>query len=159
MSAPFRELALRPFLPSDTPVLAAIFAASVEQLTADDYDVGQQAAWASLAADEGALAERLGSQLTLVATVDGDPVGFASLRAKDHIDMLYVHPAVARRGVASARGAAALTVDASDTAKPFFDRRGYTAQQRNAIAIGNEWLGNVSMQKKLPTAHREGLVQ
>jgi putative acetyltransferase len=170
MSAPFRELGLRPFLPVDTPILAAIFAASIEQLTADDYDAGQQAAWAALADDEPALAERLSRQLTLVATVDGEPVGFASLRGKDHIDMLYVHPAVARRGVAtslvdaleklaSARGAAELTVDASDSAKAFFDRRGYTAQQRNAIAIGNEWLGNVSMLKKLPTAHPEGLVQ
>jgi putative acetyltransferase len=170
MSAPFRELALRPFLPADTPILATIFAASIEQLTADDYDAGQQAAWAALADDEPALAERLSRQLTLVATVDGEPVGFASLRGKDHIDMLYVHPAVARRGVAtslvdaleklaSARGAAELTVDASDTAKAFFDRRGYTAQQRNAIAIGNEWLGNVSMLKKLPTAHPKGLVQ
>jgi putative acetyltransferase len=61
--------------------------------------------------------------------------------------------------LASARGAAALTVDASDTAKPFFDRRGYVAQQRNAIAVGSEWLGNVSMQKKLPAARPEGLVQ
>jgi putative acetyltransferase len=163
MSTPLRELALRPFLPADTPVLAAIFAASVELLTADDYDVGQQGAWAAVADDEEALAARFGSQLTLVATVDGEPVGFASLRGNDHIDMLYVHPAMARRGVATslvdaleklagARGAAALTVDASDTAKPFFDARGYQAQQRNAIAIGGEWLGNVSMQKQLTAA-------
>jgi putative acetyltransferase len=170
MTAPFRELALRPFLPADTPVLAAIFAASVEQLTADDYDIGQQAAWAALAEDESGLAVRLGGQLTLVATVNGEPVGFASLAGTDHIDMLYVHPAVARRGVAtslvdaleklaSARGATSLTVDASDTAKPFFDRRGYTAKHRNAIAVGSEWLGNVSMQKQLPPRQREGLVQ
>jgi putative acetyltransferase len=163
MTTPLRELALRPFLPADTPVLAAIFAASVELLTADDYDVGQQGAWAALADDEEALAARFGSQLTLVATVDGQPVGFASLRGNDHIDMLYVHPAVARRGVATslvdaleklagARGAAALTVDASDTAKPFFDARGYQAKHRNAIAVGGEWLGNVSMRKQLAAA-------
>jgi putative acetyltransferase len=160
MNSPLREVALRPFLPADTPLLAAIFAASVEHLTADDYDAGQQGAWAALADDEAALAARLGGQLTLVATVNGEPVGFASLRGNDHIDMLYVHPAVARRGVATslvdaleklagARGAAALTVDTSDTAKPFFDQRGYKAKHRNAVAIGGEWLGNVSMQKLL----------
>ena len=160
MSAPFRELALRPFLPSDTPVLAAIFAASVEQLTADDYDVGQQAAWASLAADEGALAERLGSQLTLVATVDGDPVGFASLRGKDHIDMLYVHPAATGQGVgtmlidalerlAGSRGAARLTADVSDSAQEFFKRLGFAAKQRNSVPLGNEWLANTTMEKRL----------
>ena len=36
MSKPFRSLALRPFLPKDTPLLTSIFAASVEQLTGDD---------------------------------------------------------------------------------------------------------------------------
>jgi putative acetyltransferase len=170
MSAPFRKLALRPLLPADLPLLAAIFAASIEQLTDDDYDPGQQAAWAGTADDEEAFAKRLGSQLTLVATMDGAPVGFASLRNNEHIDMLYVHPAVARQGVASslvdaleklarARGTMTMTVDASDTAKPFFDRHGYTAQQRNAIAVGNEWLGNVSMRKALPAAQPEGQVQ
>jgi putative acetyltransferase len=170
MSAPFRRLALRPFLPADTPLLAAIFEASIEQLTADEYDPGQQAAWAATAEDEDAFAQRLSGQLTLVATMDGAPVAFASLRGNDHIDMLYVHPAVARQGVATslvdaleklarARGAAKLTVDASDTAKPFFDKRGYSAQHRNAVAVGNEWLGNVSMQKQLPAAQRESNVQ
>jgi putative acetyltransferase len=170
MSAPFRRLALRPFLPTDAPLLAAIFAASVERLTGDDYDAGQQAAWASLANDEAAFAARLAGQLTLIATMDGAPVAFASLRGNDHIDMLYVHPAVARQGVATslvdaleklarARGAAKLTVDASDTAKPFFDKLGYAAQQRNAVAVGNEWLGNVSMQKQLPAAQSESRVQ
>jgi putative acetyltransferase len=170
MSAPFRRLALRPFLPADAPLLAAIFEASIEQLTTDEYDPGQQAAWAATAEDGDAFAERLAGQLTLVATMDGAPVAFASLRGNDHIDMLYVHPAVARQGVATslvdaleklarARGAAKLTVDASDTAKPFFDKRGYAAQHRNAVAVGNEWLGNVSMQKQLPATQPESNVQ
>jgi putative acetyltransferase len=170
MRAPFRRLALRPFLPADAPLLAAIFEASIEQLTADEYDPGQQAAWAATAEDADAFAGRLAGQLTLVATMDGAPVAFASLRGNDHIDMLYVHPAVVRQGVATsliealeklacARGAAKLTVDASDTAKPFFDKRGYAAQHRNAVAVGNEWLGNVSMQKQLPATQPESNVQ
>ena len=53
-----------------------------------------------------AFAERLAGALTLVATMQGAPVGFASLAGADEIDMLYVHPAAARQGVA------ALLVDA-----------------------------------------------
>ena len=45
--------ALRPFLPADMPVLAAIFAASIEELTGDDYSEAQQEAWAATAEDEG----------------------------------------------------------------------------------------------------------
>jgi putative acetyltransferase len=51
--------ALRPFLAEDTPVLAAIFAASVEELTGDDYSEAQQQAWASAVDDEEEFGKRL----------------------------------------------------------------------------------------------------
>ena len=93
--------ALRPFLSEDTPVLAAIFAASVEELTGDDYSEAQQEAWASAVDDEEKFGKRLASELTLVATLEGSPVGFASLKGKDHIDLLYVHPGAVGQGVAT----------------------------------------------------------
>ena len=37
--------ALRPFLPADTPLLADIFRASIEELTGEDYSHQQQEAW------------------------------------------------------------------------------------------------------------------
>ena len=152
--------ALRPFLPADTPVLAAIFAAAVEELTGDDYSEAQQEAWAAIAEDEDAFGKKLASELTLIATVQSAPVGFASLRGKDHIDMLYVHPGAAGQGVASmlldaleklagSRGAEKLTVDASDNAQTFFAKRGYVAKQRNSVTVNGEWLANTTMQKTL----------
>src|SRR3984893_16757439 len=93
--------ALRPFLTADTPVLAAIFTAAIEQLTGDDYSEAQQQAWASAAADEEQFGKRLASELTLLATLQNSPVGFAALKGADHIDMLYVHPGVAGQGVGS----------------------------------------------------------
>src|SRR5262249_55797718 len=91
--------ALRPFLPADTPILAAIFAASVQELTGDDYSEAQQEAWAAVADDEQNFGKKLAGELTLIATLQNSPVGFASLKGNDHIDMLYVHPSVARQGV------------------------------------------------------------
>ena len=154
------KLAVRPFLAEDTPVLAAIFRASIEELTEDDYNPAQQDAWASAADDEELFGERLAGQLSIIATLDGSPVGFISLKDGTSIDLLYVHPAVARQGVggmlcdaierlAGARGAAALTVEASDTAQEFFKKRGFTAEQRNTVMVGAEWLSNTSMKKKL----------
>src|SRR6202158_6192369 len=93
--------ALRPFLAADTPILAAIFVAAVEGLTGDDYNEAQQQAWASAADDEEQFGKRLGSELTLIATLRNSPVGFASLKGADHIDMLYVHPSAVGQGVAS----------------------------------------------------------
>ena len=65
--------ALRPFLGEDTPVLAAIFGASIEELTGEDYSPAQQDAWASAADDEEQFAKRLGSGLTLVMIGPGLP--------------------------------------------------------------------------------------
>jgi len=155
--------ALRPFLGEDTPVLAAIFAASIEELTGEDYSQAQQDAWASAADDEEQFGKRLSSGLTLVATLQNSPVGFASLRGPDHIDMLYVHPGAAGQGVASmliealeklagGRGAKTLTVDASDNAEGFFAKRGYVGKQRNTVTVHGEWLANTTMQKTLAEA-------
>src|SRR3954452_4774418 len=152
--------ALRPFLADDTPVLAAIFVAAIEELTGDDYSTAQQEAWAAAADDEEALGAKLAGELTLIATLQNSPVGFASLRGQDHIDMLYVHPSAAGQGVASmlcdaleklagGRGAKSLTVDASDTAQPFFEKRGYVATQRNTVTVNGEWLANTTMRQTL----------
>ena len=157
--------ALRPFLPADTALLREIFRDSSEELTADDYTEAQQEAWASAADDVAAFGKKLGSQLTLVATMEGSPVGFASLANGDRIDMLYVHPAVAGQRVAAmlidaleklagSRGAGKLNVDASDSARGFFEKRGYVAQQRNSISVGDEWLANTTLSKQL-AAKRE----
>jgi putative acetyltransferase len=40
-------------------------------------------------------------------------------------------------------------VDASDTARGFFERRGYEPQRRNTVPRGDEWLGTTTMEKRL----------
>jgi len=157
---------LRPFLPGDTPLLAEIFRASVEELTADDYSQAQQAEWIARVDDEAAFGRKLAANLTLVATVAGAPVGFISLKGTESIDQLYVHPAAARQGIATllsdaleklaqARGARMLTVDASDSARDFYEKRGFKAQQRKTIQLGDEWLGHTTMRKTFAEAERK----
>jgi putative acetyltransferase len=163
----FPKAALRPYLPQDTELLAQIFRDSIAELTGEDYSEMQQEAWIAAADDEAAFGERLAAQLTLVATVAGSPVGFISVKGKDHIDMLYVHPSMALCGVATlltdaveklthARGATHLTVDASDTAEPFFKKRGFVAQRRQTVPCGDEWLGNTFMEKRFEVQAQQG---
>ena len=159
--------ALRPFLAADTPILAAIFVAAIEELTGEDYNEAQQQAWASAVDNEEQFGKRLASELTLIATLQNSPVGFASLKGADHIDMLYVHPSAAGQGVASmlcealeklagGRGAKSLNVDASDNAEGFFLKRGYVGLQRNTVTINGEWLANTTMRKTLAGATSPG---
>ena len=153
-------IGLRPYLPTDAETLAALFVASIEQVACEDYDIDQVAAWSSKADDEAVFGARLAGQLTLVATMEGETVGFASLKGVDTIDMLFVDPDALGQGVAktlidaleklaSARGAAKINVDASDTAEPFFAARGYRPQQRNTVEIEGVWLANTTMVKPL----------
>jgi putative acetyltransferase len=151
-------VSLRPFLASDAARCAEMFRASVEELASEDYSADQCAAWAALAGDAG-LAKRLADQLTLIALLDGGPAGFASLKGADEIEMIYVDPAFARRGVgtalldalvrlAAARGAQNLTSDVSDTARPLFERLGFKAERRNLVQLDDQWLANTTMVKR-----------
>jgi putative acetyltransferase len=153
-------VALRPYLPADTERCAEIFRASVEELASEDYSDDQRAAWAAAADDRAAFAARLAKGLTLIALIDGETAGFASLRGADVLDLIYVDPRFARRGVgaaliealaklAAARGAERLTSDVSDTARPLFERHGFAAQRRNLVQLDDQWLANTTMTKRL----------
>ena len=167
---PQQKLAMRPMLPTDVPLLADIFRASIEQLAADDYSEAQQEAWMAAADDEEEFGARLAAELTLVATHAGAAIAFAALADNARIDMLYVHPAAAGQGaaamlcdalekLAAARGTTELTVDASDSARGFFERRGFTAKTRNTVALGGEWLANTTMTKPLAAPAPRGSLQ
>jgi putative acetyltransferase len=154
------RLALRPYLAADALLLAEVFRVSIEELTQDDYTDAQRGVWAAAADDEAAFGARLAQELTLVATLGGSVVGFVSLEGADRIGLLHVHPAVAGQGIgamlsdaverlAASRGTPRLTVDASDSARGFFERRGYVAQRRNTVSCGDEWLANTTMEKPL----------
>ena len=154
------EYPLRPFLPADTMALRELFAQSIEELTQEDYDEDQRAAWAAAAEDAAEFAKRLGAATTLVIHAEGEHLGFASLKDNKLLDMLYVHPYYAGQGVgtalcealekiAAARGADAITVEASETAVLFFEARGYVPVRRNSVPVEDLWLTNTTMKKEL----------
>jgi putative acetyltransferase len=154
-------------LPADVPLLAEIFRASIEELCAEDYTEAQQEAWASAADDEQRFGARLAAALTLVATLGGEVIGFASLADNTRIDMLYVHPAATGLGagaalcqalerLAAGRGTSELSVDASEAARDFFARRGFIAETRNTVALAGEWLATTTMVKWLEPAGAKG---
>ena len=163
------EIALRPYLPADGSRCAAIFRDAIEFSAADDYDDDQRAAWAARADDEAAFGKRLAGRLTIVATLEGFVVAFATLEGAETLDMLYVDPAAGRRGVggalidalsklAQARGAKRLTANASDVSKPLFERMKFVAERRSLVQLDDQWLGHTTMTRTFaaqsaPTQH------
>ena len=94
----------------------------------------------------------------LIATPDPDPDAVANqlLRAGDvRAAEWLVKSGYRARFAFSWRTAverfeiAELTTQASDTARDFFAKKGYVAQQRNTRSQGGEWLVNTTMEKTL----------
>lgn len=156
---------MRPFLPADTERLQDLVAQSIELLTTEEYDEQERFAWMSRVADAQAFANRLSRNVTILVEADGEILGFGSLRETEEktrreVDLLYVHPYAAGQGVGSAlldaleriaqaRGAETMTVESSDTAHDFFERRGYQGVRRNTVPIDDVWLTNTTMTKPL----------
>lgn len=153
-------ISLRPMLPDDGPVLADLFREAIHEIGSEDYDEAQCEAWASEADDEAAFAARLAKMLTLVALRDGEIAGFAALERNTTIEMLYVSPEHAGEGVATAlvdaleklaaaRGTAMIEAQASDTAVPLFQKRGFEPRQRSTIMRAGQWLAITTLTKRL----------
>jgi len=154
------NMLVRPFDPVDTTSLRELFAQSIEYLTTDDYNDDQRLAWVSRAEDWDEFDERLKSGDTFVIEIDTERAGFTLFKNGNEIDMLFVHPYFVRSGVgtkllksveqlARARGCEEITVDASDTAREFFEKHGFVATERHLIEIDGQWLSNTTMTKTL----------
>lgn len=141
---------------ADLPAVLDLFRASVHTLCRADYTPAQLSAWAPEDLDEAPWARRLQCQTFLLAEEDGALLGFASLE-EDYLDLLYVHPRHAHRGVGTVLCDALerqctgrrITVHASLTARPFFAHRGYRTVEPHQVERRGVVLTNYLMEKEL----------
>ena len=140
---------------------------AIEELTGDDYSEAQQEAWVQAAGDDVAFGKKLAGQLTLIATIQSSPVGFASLKGADHIDMLYrpsERGGAGRRDLAGRRaGKTGGRARGEDPDRRCQRHRGAIiqearlfAKQRNTVTLNGEWLANTTMQKTLADSAAPG---
>lgn len=141
---------------ADLPAVLDLFRTSVHTLCRGDYSPAQLSAWAPEALDEAPWARWLRCQTFLLAEEDGDLLGFASLEG-DYLDLLYVHPRHAHRGIGTVLCDAlerqctgrCITVHASLTARPFFAHRGYRTVEPHQVERRGVVLTNYLMEKEL----------
>lgn len=152
---------IRPYLPADASGTLAVFQRAVRETASAHYDARQIAVWAPDDIDLAEWGRRRAAVSTRVAEIDGRIVGFTDLDDAGHVDMLFVHPSLGRRGVASAlfetvladarrAGLAALTVEASLTARAFFEQNGFALVARQEVDRGGVRLTNFCMRRALP---------
>ena len=151
-------LAIRPYRASDLDGVIAIFLRAIREVASRDYDQAQIDAWAQV--DRDAWAPRRLSRPTWVVAVGEALAGFADLEPNGHLDMMFVHPGHQRRGVATAllaaveaaareQGLTRLSTEASITAHPFFEARGFSVITPQLVEKRGQVLRNFRMAKTL----------
>jgi putative acetyltransferase len=129
------DVQLREATWQDLPEMLAIFRETIWHVNRAHYSEAQLGVWASAAEHGERWLQKLNQQFVLLAVKDGRVLGFGSLR-QDYIDLLYVHKDHQGQGIAGmiydvlearARdaGMQALATDASISAKPFFEKKGF----------------------------------
>lgn len=146
---------IRAYKPEDCSSLAALFYDTVHSVNAKDYSEEQLQAWADGTADLQAWNHSFLQSFTVVAEQDGLITGFGNIHQTGYLDMLYVHKNHQRQGVAAAiceelenaASAQEITVHASITARPFFEKRGYRVVKKQQAERKGIQLTNYVMKK------------
>lgn len=147
---------LREYQPSDCAQMAELFYQTVHSVNAKDYTQEQLDAWATGEVDLQAWDSSFRAHRTIVATENGEIVGFGDMDGSGYLNRLYVHKDYQRQGVASAicdelecfAAGKTITTHASITAKSFFQHRGYRVVRQQEVIRRGVAFTNFVMEKQ-----------
>lgn len=152
----------RHFALDDAARLGEIFYRSVRHGALRAYSRSQVEAWAPFPPPADLYERKSRDGRVIWVTVDaGDrPIAYGDLEPNGHIDHLFCMPEMIGRGAASMLydrleeqaqtwGLERLFVEASELARPFFERKGYSTLERNDFILRGALLHNYRMEKQL----------
>lgn len=150
------QVRLRPYRESDAGELLELFRRTVREVNSRDYSPRQIEAWASDEVTESAWAKRFADRFTVVAEMDGHPVGFAELEPDGHIDRFFVASNSQGKGIggmlmaaivkeARHRGLESLRLESSITAKAFFERQQFRTVCSQSVTLRGAVFTNFRM--------------
>ena len=155
---------IREFAEGDAPALSALCRASILELGSLKYSPEQILAWHDRAPSPADYLKWIAGGARIFVSQDqaGEIAAYALLEPDGHIDRLFCHPDHARHGHARAllqhveREARALATtrlytEASEVARPVFERAGYSVDHRRDFAMNGVKIHNYAMSKVLET--------
>lgn len=151
------RILIRPYTAGDADATIEIFLRSIREISSKDYLPAQIEAWAKVE-DRSLWAERRISRPAWIAEVDGKPAGFSDLTDDGCLDMMFVHPEFQGIGVATrllrtveeealTLGFRRIYTEASRTARPFFERKGFRVLTGQIVEKRGQGLENFLMEK------------
>lgn len=157
--------AIRSYHAGDADAIAAITLAAIRVTALAAYSPAQVAAWSARFSPARMLEWVEQGHLVLVAADAGDcPLAYTMLEGSGHLDMLYCHPEHGGKGLAGAllaeaeavalnQGHTRLFTEASELARPVFERAGYQVLHRRDFSIPHEGseiaIHNYAMEKRI----------
>jgi putative acetyltransferase len=147
---------IRKYVPTDCKAIAELFYDTVHCVNAKDYTREQLNAWATGSIDSEKWDASFQAHSAVVAIEDDIIVGFGDMDSSGYLDRLYVHKNYQKKGIASAicdeleqsANAENFSTHASITAKPFFEKRGYSVVKKQKVERSGILLTNYIMIKK-----------
>jgi putative acetyltransferase len=156
------EITIRSYERRDAADVADVFYRSVREVALSDYTAEQVKAWVPGRWDAEREHQRSGDgRLVLVAVGEsGHVVAFIDLEPDGHIDRQFCAPEAAGRGIASrlydgietavrTQGIKRLFTEASELARRFFERKGFTVLERQDKILRGVPIHNYRMAKTL----------
>lgn len=153
-----RPIEIRRARLGEARLIGTLFRDTVRTVNRQHYSQAQVEAWAPDEVDPEHWAARIQRLYFIVALRDGELAGFAGLLGDDDLDLMYVGKDHQGRGVASAlladierearsRGARRLATEASLTARPFMERRGFKVVAEQQVPYNGQVFTNFVMEK------------
>lgn len=146
-------MTIREYISNDIDEIYKLFYDTVHSINAKDYSKEQLNAWTG-GIDLDRWNKSFLKHYTFVAVEAENIVGFGDIDKSGYLDRLYVHKDYQGKGIATAicdrletKVTGKITVHASITAKPFFEKRGYTVLKEQQVQRQGSMLTNFVMEK------------
>jgi len=135
--------------------IAKLFYSTVHSINLKDYSQEQLDVWATGKLDSDRWNKSLLENYSIVAIEGKQIVGFGDIDKTNYLDRLYVHKDFQGRGIATTicdelekqANGEIISVHASITAKPFFEKRGYKVLKEQKVQLEGIFLINYVMEK------------
>jgi putative acetyltransferase len=146
--------------PEDLEEMKQLYVDTIHTICNKQYNEEQLAVWSSTAQNAERWQEMIATQYVIIAEIDRQMAGFATLKNENYIDFFYTHKDFQRKGVAQQlldhieekariQQSERLSSYVSMTARPFFEKNGFVVLKEQENIRNGVMLINYKMEKAL----------
>lgn len=152
---------------ADAESIADLFYNTVTTVNTKDYNAEQIAAWANGRHNTDGWVKKIADQYFIVAQAGEELTGFASITHEGYIDFMFVHHERQGQGIATIllnallhyaaqHKLTRLTTHASITARPFFEKQGFSLVNQQTVNVWGVDLTNFVMERLPGSSKQQG---